>query len=274
MNNTLKYLAIAMLISWAAWTVVPMVDGTMLQTKDGVSELMIGKPAGTAQYALRILFIGNSYTYYNDMPRQLALIAASDPANQIEFTIQSVARGGITLQELWDDGRARELLRNQHWDYVVLQQQSFWAMSPASIIETLKLIRVFDQEIKAAGAHTLIFTTWARKPGSSWYSDKKTATFLRSPEYMQKQFSMHTQDIAARVGATAIPVGEYWAYATSAYPDIDLYLVDGTHPSAAGAYLTALAFYRYFSGHAPTQVTYHPGEISTDDATKLRSVVP
>ena len=238
---------------------------------EGVSNPMIAEVSGTPTRELHVLFIGNSYTFFNNMPGMLVQIARSDSDNHTRYIVQSVTRGGIGLKELWDDGAALKLLKENHWDYVVLQEQSFWAMFPEAVNVTSHAAGLFDQEIKQASAHTLLFTTCARQPVSHWYQDEKYS-FLRSPDYMQQQFDRNTKDLADRLGAVAIPVGDFWASALAKQPSIPLYIGDGSHPSPAGSYLAALVFYRYFAEHNPDHVTYAPENVAPEQAVFLRNI--
>jgi hypothetical protein len=238
----------------------------------GVSEPMVAGTKTPPQYALSILFIGNSYTYFNNMPHMLMKLAESDPDNHTQFTVQAVTQGGIGLKELWADGKAKQVIQSRHWNYVVLQEQSFWAMFPKSVTDTSAVASQFNGEIRKANANTLLFVTWPRKPNSHWYHDQSTA-FLREPAYMQQKFNENTKALASRLSAQAIPVSDYWMKALKRDPHFELYMDDGTHPSPAGSYLAALVFYRYLSGRNLSQVYYVPSGVTKEQAEFLRSVV-
>jgi hypothetical protein len=242
------------------------------QHTPGVTAVQSSAATEKTVYALRVLFIGNSYTFYNNLPGMLLKMAESDPENSIRFTVQSVTEGGIGLKEAWEQGRANAAIHASTWDYVVLQEQSFWAMFPQSVITTIKMARLFDEQIKLANARTLLVTTWPRQPGSHWYSDSQTS-FLRSPEYMLQQFNDKTQDLAERLGAVVVPVGDYWAAALAQHPEIPLYIADGTHPSPAGTYLAALVYYRYFVGRNPASISFVPKGVTPEQAQKLQALV-
>ena len=237
-----------------------------------VSSRTVADPSGVAIDEKRILFIGNSYTFYNDMPEMVIQIAKSDPDNHTRFVVQSVAWGGANLQALWNDGRALKLLKTSRWDYVVLQEQSFWAMFPQSVDNTSRFAHRFDQAIKAASGQTLLFTTWARQPGSNWYQERETS-FLRNPIYMQKQFNLQSKRLSDRLGADPIPVGDYWAAALKLQPQLPLYSEDGSHPSPTGSYLAALVFYQHFSGHQLNRADYVPHGVQSEHAIFLRALV-
>ena len=73
------------------------------------------------QDSLRLLFIGNSYTYYNDLPKMVYEIAKSQ---RRKLSVKSVTKGGEKLSGHLTNQKLREMLTSQQWDYVVLQEQS------------------------------------------------------------------------------------------------------------------------------------------------------
>src|SRR5688572_20426807 len=70
---------------------------------------------------LNVLFIGNSYTYNNNLPALVEGLAASATPPQ-RIRTRAVTRPGVRLQQHWDRGEALAALRQGPWDYVVLQE--------------------------------------------------------------------------------------------------------------------------------------------------------
>src|SRR3954465_6291413 len=98
-----------------------------------------------SRHTLRVLFVGNSYTIYNDLPwvtSQLSLSSGTDRP----LEVKSVSLMGATLKEHWDDGFALKAIRDDGpWDYVVLQGQSLRPLiDPEELRES---VRLFDKEI-------------------------------------------------------------------------------------------------------------------------------
>lgn len=178
---------------------------------------------------LKILFIGNSYTYYNSMPEVLkGLISERSPDMQVEATL--ISGGGMTLANHWEQKRALEAIQSQDWDYVVLQDQSKLGMG--IIIDDkdyfgqtdlfFEYSRKFDAEIKKAGAQTVFMMTWSRK------AEPQNQAILN--------YAYST--IAKELGAMLAPVGLVWDELREESA-LDLYVNDGSHPSAMGSYLAA-----------------------------------
>ena len=97
-------------------------------------------------------------------------------------------------------------------------------------------VRAFDREIKARGAKTVLFVTWARQ---------------HSPQN-QSQISAAYLGLGRELGALVAPVGSAWQRAAQLDPSIGLYAPDQSHPAPAGAYLTASVFYATLVGRDPS----------------------
>jgi hypothetical protein len=211
------------------------IDLQALQTK-----LREGLPTSTRP--LRVLFIGNSYTYFNNLPQMLAGLAKSaKPARTLET--EMVVIGGATLKRLWDDGKAVAVIKSGGWDYVVLQEQSTLGIAPM-VTGTAKIAdpkvfheyaRLFDAEIKQAGARTIFYLTWAQQ---------------NAPE-TQAQLTAAYQAIASELKATLAPVGLAWEAALKKNPGLGLHSEDKRHPTPAGTYLAACVFYVTLYGQSP-----------------------
>jgi hypothetical protein len=80
-------------------------------------------PAAGQSRPLRVLFIGNSYTYFNDLPGLVASLGRGARPMRPMRT-EMVALPGVSLRDHWLDGAALAAIRRTRWDYVVLQEQS------------------------------------------------------------------------------------------------------------------------------------------------------
>jgi hypothetical protein len=201
---------------------------------------------------LRILFIGNSFTYVNMLPemiRQMSLAAGEPRPAQYRM----IAPGGCTLEKHWNDGVAAKAIAEGGWDYVVLQEQSGRPISdPASLF---RFARLFDQQVRKTGAKTLFYVTWPRK---------------RAPD-QQKQITAAYSAIAKELGALSCPVGPAWADLLKKRPDLELYQPDGIHPSPAGTYIGACVFYDVLYGKSPVGM---PGRlVAKDDNNVIKTLV-
>ncbi|MDY7225650.1 SGNH/GDSL hydrolase family protein [Hyalangium rubrum] len=228
--------------------------------------------AATPPRPLRVLFIGNSYTYNNNLPAQLEGLARSaQPPVPIET--RTVARPGVRLQQHWDRGEALAALRQGRWDYVVLQEQSTLGLL---LIEGRHEVndpelafhpyaRRFAEEARRVGAQPLFLLTWARRD---------------TPE-SQARLTQAYMAVARELGAPIIPAGLAWARARQESPQLALYHQDGSHPSPAGTYLTASALFATLTGRSPvglaSTLTGHPmpeGVLNPARTVKLATLSP
>jgi hypothetical protein len=184
--------------------------------------------------ATRVLFIGNSYTFFNNLPSLFAHLAGSaTPPRRVHA--QMIVRGGGTLQNAWENQAAVETIRAGHWDYVVLQEQSTLGKagisngkvrinSPANFH---KYARLFDAEIRKSGARTVFYMTWARQ---------------NSPE-SQPQLTSAYETIGRELNGIVAPVGLAWQEALKKDPTLQLYRPDKSHPTPTGSYIAACVLY-------------------------------
>ncbi|MDE1152719.1 MAG: hypothetical protein PW788_09305 [Micavibrio sp.] len=236
----------------------------------GISKLITSSQK-IGSSTVSVLFIGNSYTYYNDMPQMVADIAAGDMGNSVIYQIQSATRGGKSLTALLQDQDIVNLVSARLWNYVVLQEQSFWAMAPESVEVTANAARDWVGKIKAEGAKPLLYVTWARQPNSYWYTDRQFG-FTKSPHYMQGQLDQSSAVLGQQLGMVTVPVGDAFATALQQDEKWPLYAEDSSHPSRLGSYLAALVFYKTISGRSPESTTYAPADMDASSAAALRKI--
>ena len=192
-------------------------------------EIEFGNPS--AKNTIRVLFIGNSYTFFNDLPVLVSTIAASAKPSIIIETAQ-YTRAGYSLEQHWNEGQAVNEIR-KGWHFVVLQEYSTRPIQdPERMYE---FARKFDAEIKASGAQTVFFMTWARQ---------------HLPDMIEGLAQAYTE-IAAELGARLAPVGRAWEKSIEERPDLVLHLPDQSHPSVHGSYLAACVFFTVLTGKSP-----------------------
>jgi hypothetical protein len=182
---------------------------------------------------LNVLFVGNSYTYNNNLPHIVALL--SEGTSTKLNTRRSVI-GGAFISEHWNGKRGLEtkkIIEEGNFDLVVLQDNSMAALNlPDSLLKYVKKFAEFNRE---HGAKTLLFNTWAREKVPQW----------------QAKIDLKYQEAADLSGATRIPVGNAWQVAKDIQPTIDLYIADGSHPTILGTLLTASIFVKAITGELP-----------------------
>jgi len=194
-----------------------------------------------------ILFLGNSYTYFNDLPAVFSELAKE--GRHCEVGTRMVAPGGARLKDLWDRAESHEALNSQRWDYVVLQDQStlgigYYFEGKARVTSDevfLPYAEKWAAEIVRRGARPVFYLTWARK------------------ETPDDQAALNYAYIhaAKKTGSIVAPVGLAWQQVRQENPTADLYYQDGSHPSQAGSYLAACAMYAAIFHQSPTGLSSH-----------------
>jgi glutaredoxin len=171
------------------------------------------------------------------------------------FVYESDTPGGFGLVEHAATGRLQSHLRSAQWDTVVLQDQAQQpALRPAAREERVNApARVLNAAIRAAGAKTVFYLTFARRDG-----DPQNFPIDDFDAMQGRLVDGYTQ-IARELNAALIPVGAIWQAVHHAHPELDLWVQDGMHPTVAGSYLAACAFYAHFYRDSPLGNPYVAG---------------
>ncbi|SFC25141.1 hypothetical protein SAMN05421780_10422 [Flexibacter flexilis DSM 6793] len=196
---------------------------------------------------LRVLFVGNSYTYYQNLAQVVSIISDS---TKTKLITKKSTIGGAYLSEHWHGKRGlktKDIIKNGRFDIVVLQEFSMGAIeNPDSAYKYMKL---FCQFVKENGAKPYLYQTWARE---------------KVPHY-QEQINKLYAKAAADNKAELVPVGNAWALAKQLRPNFVLYHNDGSHPSDLGTFLTACVFVKTITHELPANL---PNVYSTLDINK------
>ena len=200
--------------------------------------------------ALDVLFVGNSFTARNDVPGLVARLAA---ARGRRLGHRLVSAGGASLRMHWNRGEAQAAIAATRYDYVVLQEQSTLPVKNAARMRENVLL--FDDVVKASGARTALYMTWARE---------------NEPHHQQTIADAYTA-VGAEIGATVVPVGLAWQRFLSEHASPALHDKDRSHPTLAGSYLAACVFYSVLFGESPQGIDEPVEGLGDDEAARLRA---
>lgn len=175
---------------------------------------------------MRILMLGNSFTFTNELPQTLAEL--------LEAEVVHHTRGGARLSEQLNPktklGAATQAaLAAEHWDYVVLQEMSHGPISsPGRFFDSVRLL---CEQIREIGAIPVLYETWAYQKGGAkltakgWGYDQMAHGLFKA----YRRAAQENRCLIAEVGQ------RFYELAGSQ----NLYAADGVHPNALGARIAA-----------------------------------
>ncbi|AEM69588.1 hypothetical protein Murru_0537 [Allomuricauda ruestringensis DSM 13258] len=187
------------------------------------------------QGPINILFVGNSFTYFWNMPQ---LVEAMAETQGVDIAARQSTVGGSNLEQHWKSEKetiTRQLLEEKKWDYVVFGDHS---LSTIEAPERFKEYGAkFAELVRSKGAEPIFYMTWAYK----------------SNPLMQETITQGYMDLATELNAKVFPVGPVYMKARTFRPDLELYF-DDKHPSSDGTYLIALTITKLLTGESITDV--------------------
>ena len=190
------------------------------------------EPPG-ADGSLRVLFIGNSLTEYNDLPGMLDTLLRQ--AGLEELTVASIAKPAFGLQDHWALQETHDRIA-EGWDVVVLQQGPSATEGRPSLLEYAER---FAEPILDANAVPALYMVWPAEERSFDFPGV-------SDSY---------SEAADRADGLLFPAGEAWLDAWQLDGQVELYGLDRFHPSPRGTYLAALVMYEQLTGRDPRALT-------------------
>jgi hypothetical protein len=193
---------------------------------------------------IKVLFIGNSLTYVNNLPGTISALALT-AGDTIQ--VRMVAEPNFALIDHYVGGsNALGEIAGGGWNFVVLQQgPSTTPINRDSLILTAKL---FEPHIKAVGATPALYMVWPTIDRVAFFDAARVSY----------------QMAATEVDGVFLPAGRAWVTAWESDANLSLYDSDGLHPSPLGTYLAALVIYERLTGHDARQL---PGTAVVDGRT-------
>ena len=217
--------------------------------------------------AKRALFIGNSYTYVNNLPQMAADLATSAGDNLI---FDSHAIGGYKLIQHATDITTLNKIMVGNWDYVVLQEQSQTPYSsatnfPNGVFALYDLIKQYN-----FCAEPILYQTWGYKNGdvANCLSIPSVCTYTGMTARLKSEYT----SMASSKRIKLSPVGSVWKYMADNYPTINLHQSDNSHPTIEGTYIAACCFYTSFFNKSPLNITNDYG-LSATNTSIIRNEV-
>lgn len=242
---------------------------------------------------LNILFLGNSLTYYNDMPKMFEALAK---AAGRKVNVDSITKGSATMRDFTypttEVGNKLQvkLKEKPNWDYIIIEPSRRMSPLEDTVLNAeIEAAKALQQMAKDAGGKVILYSVWGNNTGSAGvYSATDT-----SPSYSKVKDSpisrkahtkfMHEANLKvseALGGVLVVEAGYAFENLYAQTSAVDLYHSDERHPSPAGSYLVACTIFASLFGEESEGITYTAGlanaallQKAADD-TALDSLVP
>lgn len=183
----------------------------------------------------RILFVGNSYTYFHDMPE--GIFAPMAKAAGLDLEVQAVTRGGYKLAwfadpENEEGKRLRQVVLGRRFDCIVLQDHSLSTILDPG--EFFGGIRGMKKLLEGHTDHFVLYSTWGRKPGCVTLEELDLTN-----EEMTRRIAESYDEAGRRFGMEVAHVGLAFAEHVRQHPEEELYFEDLHHSSRLGSTVAA-----------------------------------
>ena len=213
----------------------------------------------------RVLFVGNSYLYYNNSLHEhvmrMAAAAGIHASDDLKFKSVTINGGALRDHDISNYLEPAKIRMERPFQVVVLQGHSKAALLDGNRARFTEAVTRFSMEIAAAGGEAALYMTHAYVPPHEMYRDD-----------MIREIENLYVSVGNEVGALVIPVGLAFEEAYRRRPNLQLHMpYDGTHPSLAGTYLAAATVFASLYGRSPVGVQYdYFGRIDSSTARFLQ----
>ena len=184
---------------------------------------------------MKVLFLGNSHTYFHDMPELFARFAEKTTGEKPEVTMLAFSGRDLEWQRK-EYFSLRFNLMYGGYDYCIIQQAAHPYPPQESTLE--RGGEIIDL-CHRCGVKPVVYMTWAEK---------------RFPENQQKMIDT-CEKLAQDNNALLAPIGRLWQQTLSQEPDIDLFHRDGEHAGPYGDFLIAAVFCKLLCGDVSEAVS-------------------
>ncbi|WP_452231322.1 DUF4886 domain-containing protein [Lacinutrix sp. MEBiC02595] len=250
---------------------------------------------------LNVLFIGNSLTYFHEMPQTLqkmlnethsrikveqSTFPGMSLSAHLDNIIESRTENGISTRKKLDGEitETEKKIAEKKWDVVILQEGTVRLLIPEVReynVETA--ISAIKKLIPNPNCKFILFKTWpskkeypkeycysARSINQSMEKDKYCSPIIENLEQEMKLINKSYNLVAKNNKISKSENGNKYYEVLTNYPEIELY-EDNSHPNKYGSFLNACIFYQMLTGIKATELKYN-GEIEINTAELLKQV--
>ncbi len=213
-----------------------------------------------------ILFIGNSFTYYNDMPTAIFPVLAETAGYGVNVT--AITNGGHTLAEFADSSdtygaKVASAFANNSYDIVILQEQSHRPISNAESFYSG--VRALYEMATQNGAKTYLYATWGYDA-----DHKSLSTYGTDTADMEMKLRAAYEYIGDELNIPVCHVGAAMTYAFT-NSSVSLYKSDNYHPLISASTLAAMTILSEIYDVDPADFDFAVDGVSADDMAALKT---
>ena len=195
---------------------------------------------------MKVLFIGNSYTYYNELWN---IVKDIYKTQGVDIEVDHHTIGGATLNQLFfEDVESKKIIEdkvnNNTYDYMIIQEQSVRPVVDTQLF--FESVIKIDNICKEKNINLILYETWGRKEGCFVLDEIK-----RTSEQMGKELINAYSEIANKLNNKVSHVGKVFNYINKYHNDIELYTEDKSHPSYEGSLISAIVHYMTIENKTP-----------------------
>jgi len=221
-------------------------------------------PTGPGPDDIKVLFVGNSLTYWNDMPdmfRRLAREAGK------KVYVEDASEPAASLEDHTHFESTLRKINKYNWDYVILQEGSARIAFPSTQPELYPQYQALKEFIWQCYplSEVVLFLDWS--PDDGIMTTEGPLTFAE----FQQLLHDGTRYLASQFGFMVAPIGWGWKQVYEERPDLVLIGSDTVHPSKAGSYLQACIYFATLFQESPVGLTYRH-DVTAPNARYLQEV--
>ena len=234
------------------------------QTSSRRDKFVLHMSTAPPRRTVRLAWVGNSFVYYNNLPQMLACLLKYDGIN---FKQKRVLVGGQSLHGHSQDPSVTNLLAQNQWDYVVLQDNSAvpGGCDEHKLNASITALRdVFSPLLPKSGSgRVLLYSSWGHKRGSpvlETYAEQYPSFEVMNEKTAAGYCMYKTVLKQAFLDVAIVPVGR--AFLCVYQSDVEqgrdpdaplslfsrLFAPDSFHPSPLGTFLSACVFHHIITG--------------------------
>ncbi|MFM9007852.1 MAG: PKD domain-containing protein, partial [Bacteroidota bacterium] len=221
---------------------------------------MLAMQSAFAQDTLRVLFLGNSYTSYNNLPQ---LVQSLSTAAGKTMIVDSNMPGGMTVSGHINDPTSLAKISQGTWDYVVIQEQSqipsidFYRYN--DMYPAMNDLKVLVEQSNPC-SRIITYMTWGRRFGGQQCDPTNTycSPVFADFNHMQDSLTSAYTEISDLLNMQCAPVGVTWQNILNDTALV-LHSSDNSHPNLDGSYVAALTLYSSIWKEPTSGISYTAG---------------